>query len=110
VDAAEFEVRHERLLVALDQASSLLDRHGEHHWASWLATDRRRIDNDDRYGLEHVLQAFGGMGSLTDLVFHPINGNADDEEIGARDTERLRRLTGTVFGEAQALRRALGRT
>jgi hypothetical protein len=109
VDVGEFEARQERLLTALDQASSLLEQHGERRWATWLAADRQRIDNGDRYGLEHVLQGFGGMGSLTDLVFGPINGNSDNEEVGTRDTERLRQLTNTVFVEATAMRRALDR-
>ncbi len=49
------------------------------------------------------------MGSLTDLVFHPINGNGSDEDVGERDTERLRELTGIVSVEAGTLRRALDR-
>jgi hypothetical protein len=49
------------------------------------------------------------MGSLTDLVFHPINGNAADQDVGERDTERLRELTGIVYVEARLLRRVLDR-
>jgi hypothetical protein len=109
VDAGEFDIRYERLVAALDQASSLLEHHGETHWATWLRADRNRINDGDRYGLDHVLQAFGGMGSLTDLVFHPINGNAADQDVGERDTERLRELTGIVYVEARLLRRVLDR-
>jgi hypothetical protein len=55
------------------------------------------------------LAAFGGMGSLSDLTFHPINGNANNDEDGARGTERLRELTGAVYRDAEALRRSLDR-
>jgi hypothetical protein len=36
------------------------------HWATWLSTDRSRIQNDDRYGLDHLHQAFDGTGSRSD--------------------------------------------
>jgi hypothetical protein len=38
------------------------------HWATWLSTDRSRIQNDDRYGLDHLHQAFDGTGSRSDPV------------------------------------------
>lgn len=56
-----------------------------------------------------MLSAFGGMGSLNDLVIHPRNGHAiEDDEISAVN-EELGRLTSAVYSEASALRRELDR-
>jgi hypothetical protein len=49
------------------------------HWAERLAGDLRTIRAGDAYGLDHLLQAFGGMGSINDLVIHPVNGHRVDE-------------------------------
>ena len=97
-------------LEALDGASALLTKHGAHHWAAWLSEDRQRIANHDRYGLEHLLMAFGGMGSLTDLFFHPLNGNATGEDPNGWDNDELDKLTGSIFTNATALRRELNRS
>jgi hypothetical protein len=105
-----FDASHANLLVALDEAVALLIEHGEHRWAAWLADDRQRIERGDRYGISHLLQAFGGMGSLNDLMFHPVNGNAQDAEEGERATAALRRLNNRVWTEATALQRALDRS
>lgn len=58
----------EGLVKSLDAAISLLDEVGETHWSSWLANDQARIRSGDMNGVEHLLQAFGGMGSLNDVV------------------------------------------
>lgn len=76
------------LAELLDRAQELLTKHGEKHWASWLEQDARRIRNLDLYGVEHLLSAFGGMGSINDLVLHPINGHLiQDSETDAVNTE-----------------------
>jgi hypothetical protein len=66
------------LLAALTEAEALLRERGDTHWADWLERDRARIARGDAYGLDHVKQAFGGMGSIND-DYPP-----DDDEIGAR--------------------------
>jgi hypothetical protein len=106
----EFGQRLADLLEALDGASALLTKHGAHHWAAWLSEDRQRIANHDPYGLEHLLMAFGGMGSLTDLFFHPLNGNATGEDPNGWDNDELDKLTGSIFTNATALRRELNRS
>lgn len=56
------------LISALDEAGMLLREANETHWAGWLEKDRRLIASGDFYGVEHLLQAFGGMGSLNDIA------------------------------------------
>jgi hypothetical protein len=48
----------------------------------------------DSYGVEHLLSAFGGMGSIGD----PVLPNAQDET-------QLRSLLSSMYTQAQALHR-----
>ncbi|MDQ1130703.1 hypothetical protein [Microbacterium sp. SORGH_AS_0888] len=59
---------------SLRELSALLDSVGEASWAerSPRAADRIAAGGDP----EHVRRAFGGMGSLNDLVIHTANGHA----------------------------------
>lgn len=52
----------------LDQAEALLLRYGQVQWADWLRKDARLIRALDFYGIEHLLAAYGGMGSFNDVV------------------------------------------
>ena len=82
------------LVSALKEAVTLLRACGEQRWAGWLEKDRNLIAGRDFYGIEHLLQAFGGMGSINDLVVEP--------EL--RDAE-LQRLTKRIYELATVLRR-----
>ena len=109
VNDDEFEGRLDDLLATLDEASALLAKHGARRWAAWLSEDRERIANHDRYGVEHLLMAFGGMGGLNDVVFHPMNGNASGEDMDGWDNAELDALRSKLFTDATALRRELNR-
>ena len=89
----------------LAQAIALLEAHGERTWAGWLRDDRARILGGDQGGVTHLLAAFGGMGSLNDIVFDPINGNAETAQSGLADTERLRDLLTQIHAAASAAQR-----
>lgn len=91
------------LLLTLDDLASLLRRHGEPHWSAWLEGDARRLRNGDRGALDHLLSAFGGMGSLNDLILSPVNGHAIDEEDVERVNAELRRLASRLFTLAREL-------
>lgn len=82
------------LIRALGEAVTLLHACGEQGWAGWLEKDQRLIVGRDFYGIQHLLQAFGGMGSLNDLVVEP----------DSRDAE-LKRLTNQIYELATTLRR-----
>lgn len=79
-----------RLLRNLHRAVALLGQDGEEHWAAWLSSDAGRIRAGDAYGLDHLLSAYGGMGSINDL-----------------GSGRLRRLLSKIYDAAAALRRSL---
>ena len=59
----------ERLTRLIDRAVAMLrKRGGDDEWIAWLEKDAALLRAGDAYGLEHLLQAFGGQGSLTDLT------------------------------------------
>lgn len=109
MDSDEFDARLARLLEALDETVSLLLRHGSYHWAASLDVSRWLISNGDRSGLDHLLSGFGGMGSLNDLVLHPLNGSASENRSAEVDDDILDGLRHRLFTEATALRGALDR-
>lgn len=66
----ELEQKVHRLVVLLDRAVPVLDPFGigKDRWANWLRADADRLRRGDLGGAEHILGAYGGMGSLTDEV------------------------------------------
>ena len=85
----------EALVDAATTAAELLRWHGEEHWAGELDRDAKRIASGDFYGVEHLLSAFGGMGSLNDVR---LAHRADDD--------RLWSLRDLIWSNARALQRA----
>ena len=94
----------EELANCLNAAVNLLRSVGEAKWSNWLSTDEQRIRQLDFYGIEHLLSAFGGMGSINDLVLHPINGHKIEiSEISATN-ERFQELKGQFYDLAWKLK------
>jgi hypothetical protein len=91
----------------MDQLVTLLRRQGEEHWADWVEADAVAVRARDGWGLEHFLAAFGGAGSLYDLVFHPRNGNASSDEEGRAATDQLNELLGEAHPIALDMSREL---
>ncbi|WP_030443562.1 DUF6966 domain-containing protein [Actinoplanes subtropicus] len=77
------------LLTALESAEERLRQLGDDHWADWLRRDCARIARGDIYSLEHLKQAFGGMGSINDS--YP----SDDGDVG--------KALGEIYGLAAQL-------
>lgn len=85
-----------QLAELAEQVAELLFSCGETGWGEWFRNDARRIRNLDLYGVEHLKLAYGGMGSINDLVLHPRNGHVlRDEEIGSGN-EKLRALLSKI--------------
>jgi hypothetical protein len=57
----------------------------------------------DLYGVEHLLSAFGGMGSINDLVIHPMNGHRVIEAEIKVVNDELQTLLGKIKGLATKL-------
>jgi hypothetical protein len=93
------------LNVVLGEMAALLQARGRTHWAEWVGEARRRLEAGDASGLDHLLSAYGGMGSLNDVVFHPRNGDNLGEAELARTNTELERLRSTAYELATARRR-----
>jgi hypothetical protein len=95
----------EKLANLIQEASILLLTHGKKSWADRLRIDAQRIRSFDFYGVEHMLSAFGGMGSINDLVFSPTNGHIIEEKDVASANEKFRNLLGRIGEIAKKLAR-----
>lgn len=98
---------HADLIRALDDAIRILTTAGEEHWRSWLERDRRLVAEGDAYGVEHLMNAFGGMGSFNDLMLTAANGHSGtDQELCEMD-DRLHELRDQIWTACRSLQRDL---
>ena len=95
----------ESLAVMINEAESLLRKHGISHWADWLKKDSRFIRNLDFYGIEHLLSAFGGMGSLNDLRLAEPSKSNPNVLVPSPDDERFQSLLIEIHALATKLSR-----
>lgn len=58
----------EELIYILDQLAIVLEGDGDTHWSFWMHRTRALLLVSDYSGIEYLLSAFGGMGSLNDLI------------------------------------------
>lgn len=72
------------------------------HWADWLAKDAKLIRFHDGFGLEHLLAAYGGMGSLNDVVLQLISAGAG-VLVPRDDNERFDELRRQIYDVATRL-------
>ena len=86
------------LLPALDAAAHLLRKSSESPGRKGVTTKPVSIANGDLQGVTHLLSAFGGMGSLSDVMLADAEAN-----------ERLRALTGSLYELAAAIQRTADR-
>ena len=93
------------LTTALEEAAHLLQKYGLQHWCSWLKADSIRIQNSDFYGVEHLLSAFGGMGSFNDVVLSAHGVGEQPQLVLIADNERLSMLQTEIYALASQLAR-----
>lgn len=91
----------EALADMLREAETLLRSCDQIHWADWLTKDARRIRLHDGIGVEHLLSAYGGMGSLNDVVLQRTSGAG--VEIPHDDNERFDELRREIYDLAKRL-------
>jgi len=94
-----------KLILALEEAIDLLKKHGESHWASWLEKDKNRIVQADYYGVEHLLSAFGGMGSFNDLHICKENGYSIENDQVLTVNDSLMTLANEIYELAKGIRK-----
>lgn len=104
MDDSEVDDRLAQLTVALDELVVLLRDHGETHWSRWAERCRSELARFDAVALDHLLGAYGGMGSFSDLIILAVNGHDVRPEEEAAVNDRLDALRRQVHEQASALR------
>lgn len=84
----------------LRRLSALLGDVGEQHWAEWSFRVASQLA-EGTAGPEQVRRAFGGMGSLNDLIVHPANGHHVEAKKVDRVNRKLDLLRSRVFRGSQ---------
>lgn len=62
------ETTTEELIETLDELAQVLESDGARHWCSWMRSAAVKLKNGDLSGVDYLLRAYGGMGSLNDLI------------------------------------------
>lgn len=81
------------LLQVLSETIVLLEKYDVPHWAQWFRKDTQTFSASPRDTVEHILKAFGGMGSFNDLYICSENGHSvskAEEPAANRELQRLR--------------------
>jgi hypothetical protein len=99
---SETEPTVAKLAAALTELANFLRDRGE-HWADSIEKIAADVGAGDAHGARRFLQLHGGIGSLTDLVFHPMNHNAAEDEDVDQLNEQFRELDSRAHRLAIAL-------
>ena len=95
------------LVGVLDVLASVLESEGNRHWANWMRKSQTHLLNSDYSGIEYLLSAYGGMGSLNDLILGQSykNGVFAWKSGHAELNERFTALRSKAWGLASAIKR-----
>jgi hypothetical protein len=58
----------QELIRVLDELAFVLESDENTYWGGWMRKARAQLLNSDYSGVEYLLSAYGGMGSINDLV------------------------------------------
>ncbi|WP_430459570.1 DUF6966 domain-containing protein [Thalassolituus sp. LLYu03] len=72
-------LKTEELIIEFEECADMLRSCSENHWAQWLEKSASYLKQGHFTGIELFEGAFGGMGSINDLVLTPMNGHSIDE-------------------------------
>jgi hypothetical protein len=90
----------------LSDTMTLLRQYKEHSWADWLQQDHDWIAQRHYFrGVQHLLNALGGMGSFRDRLIHPANGHELQEDEVVPVNKRLRALSRELYELATKITR-----
>jgi hypothetical protein len=94
-----------KLLNLLVELEELFRASGVDHWADWLKKDIDLISRGDFAGVSHLLSAYGGMGSMTDVYITPEAGYSITDEEVSQLNYRLSNLMSEIFSFATKMQR-----
>lgn len=93
------------LVAMLQEAAALFRKHEIAHWAAWLEKDALLIQKSDFYGVQHLLSAYGGMGSLNDIGLAEVDPKKPGLLRIHPDDARLQELLPEIYSAAQKIQR-----
>jgi hypothetical protein len=99
----------DKLMERLSETITFLRKYKENSWADWLQQDHDWIAQRNFRGVQHLLNAFGGMGSFSDLLIHPANGHELQEDEVVPVNKRLNALCGELYELAAKIKREVER-
>jgi hypothetical protein len=96
----------QKLSKVLDELIQLLEVSGEKHWTRWMLEAKDNLSND--YGVGHILAAYGGMGSFSDLIIYrkAENGRLKWSLSDRMRNDKLDKLRKQVWELADGIRRS----
>lgn len=97
----------EKLISHLAEAISILQKHGENHWANWLEKDKVLLEKSDYYGIEHLLSAYGGMGGFNDLYICKENGHTIENDEIPTVNDKIMKLSRQIYELAEEIRKGV---
>lgn len=103
--------RLDELLETLDKLVQLLESDREQRWSKWIRQSRERLQDSDFSGIEHLLSAYGGMGSFNDLIICQSyeNGKFHWKDGHVEKNNRLDELRGKAWELADSIRKESAR-
>jgi hypothetical protein len=103
LESSPLQPEIKRLTKLLDRLAKILEPAPQ--WQARVTHDADLLRQGDPAAITDFLNAFGGMGSLNDLIFTPMNGNARSSREGHRRTKKLRRVASEAYALADEIRR-----
>lgn len=85
------------LIHKIRELESLFRSYGIDHWADWLTEDLELISAGDLEGISHLLSAYGGMGSMSDVFITSKAGDPIDEKDTSRVNSRVNSLMSNIY-------------
>jgi hypothetical protein len=94
----------QKLVEVLDDLAKMLYTYGVLDWGRSVYEVARRLRYGDLAAIREFLEAFGGMGSINDLVICPENGHAIPQSEVSAANERLGQSLSKAWSLAMACR------
>ncbi len=89
--------RRARLQRDLSALATLLGEYKVKHWTQWAQECARLLEREDPSALRKIRSAYGGMGSLNDVIISTRNGHPIDPGDEDPVNQRLQALASSVY-------------
>ena len=92
------------LLHKIRQLESMFRSYGVDDWADWLDQDAKSISSGFPEGIDHLLSAYGGMGSMSDVFISAQAGHPIKHRDTSRVNAEVSALRSSIYDLATAIR------